>query len=579
MKTIILIIAAFLASTSISSQSLEWAFNVGGSFGDLATDSYGNVLMVGTFSGSIDIDPGPNSLILNASVTNGFVAKYSPAGALLWGFSLGTDSRSFRINIVRTDNHDNVYIGGQFSVADFDPSPDTFLMTSPVMESVFIAKYSPSGQLIHAVSFADGGNLISNRQTLRDFRIDSLGNIYCTGLLTNYPMDFDPSEDSLILQSPSANPNIFIAKYTKDLSLVWAKRIGPKGISGYQFTLNLALDNAGMFYIGGLFAQDSVDFDPSPSSSFYLKPSHMPYDVKEAFLAKYDTAGAFQWVRKMESPIYSTSWNLVSCSNGDILTSGFFTKSIDLTPLAATPTILHSADTGYYKANSFIARLNAGGDLLWGRAMAGSDHVYHYATEDVSGNIVVAGNFYDTLFPYGINQHPYIVSKGTNMYIATYSPAGQLLCIQTVGDDSSWFDVGVVYANQGSILVGGRFGGNVDFDPGTGTHFLNAATGQAFLAKYTLNTGIEKFSIRNTGYLVFPNPTTDYLSIQTKDNSPLPQGKLQIFNMQGALQMEHAIPKYQHQLQLNLSHLPAGLYLGRIISSSGEGGGFRFVKE
>jgi hypothetical protein len=81
------------------------------------------------------------------------------------------------------------------------------------------------------------------------------------------------------------------------------------------------------------------------------------------------------------------------------------------------------------------------------------------------------------------------------------------------------------------------------------------------------------------GLSVFPNPTSNFLKLQTKDNSPLPQGTLQIFNIQGALQMELAIPKHQNQLQLNLSHLPAGLYLGRIVSSTGEGGWFRFVKE
>jgi hypothetical protein len=93
------------------------------------------------------------------------------------------------------------------------------------------------------------------------------------------------------------------------------------------------------------------------------------------------------------------------------------------------------------------------------------------------------------------------------------------------------------------------------------------------------NVGIQQLQLSNTELQIYPNPTTDYLTLQTKDNTPLPQGKLQIINMQGALQMEQAIPKHQNQLQLNLSHLPAGLYLGRIVGSNGERGGFRFVKE
>jgi hypothetical protein len=78
---------------------------------------------------------------------------------------------------------------------------------------------------------------------------------------------------------------------------------------------------------------------------------------------------------------------------------------------------------------------------------------------------------------------------------------------------------------------------------------------------------------------VYPNPTRDFLNIRTKDNTTMPQGTLQIYNLHGVLQQEIAIPAYQNQIQLNLSHLPAGLYMGRIASFGGGGGGFKFVKE
>lgn len=91
--------------------------------------------------------------------------------------------------------------------------------------------------------------------------------------------------------------------------------------------------------------------------------------------------------------------------------------------------------------------------------------------------------------------------------------------------------------------------------------------------------GIETVEQGGQEVFVYPNPTRDYLNIRTKDNSLLPQGKLMIFNMQGALKQEITIPAYQHQIQLNLGHLPAGLYFGRIVTSAGDGGGFKFVKE
>lgn len=91
--------------------------------------------------------------------------------------------------------------------------------------------------------------------------------------------------------------------------------------------------------------------------------------------------------------------------------------------------------------------------------------------------------------------------------------------------------------------------------------------------------GIETLEQGKQELFVYPNPTRDFLNIRTRINTPLPQGTIQIFNMQGALQQEIVIPAYQNQIQLNLCHLPAGLYMGRIVCSSGGGGVFKFVKE
>jgi hypothetical protein len=164
---------------------------------------------------------------------------------------------------------------------------------------------------------------------------------------------------------------------------------------------------------------------------------------------------------------------------------------------------------------------------------------------------------------------------------------GVLLKLNNFGDslwfryyhNSSPFDESqlndIIFTDDGGFVIAGQF--------------YNSSVGyKAWIAQLDSlgcdtpgchTAGTQELQITNTELQIYPNPTSHYLTLQTKDNNPLPQGKLQIINMQGALQMEQAIPKHQSQLQLNLSHLPAGLYLGRIVSSSGEGGGFRFVKE
>lgn len=589
MKAKVLIITAILLSSGLFSQSLQWAFNMAQPFNGMTpgaayprpsvrsvtTDSDNNVLVTGVFHQYIDLDPGPDSAIFTSSSFNCFVAKYSEQGEYLWGFAM--DSSYIYGNVIRCDKDDNVYVAGQFHYADFDPSTDTFFLSSPYSMAMFIAKYSPSGEFIHAIRIGSGINPLLYSNNLVDFRIDESGNLYCVGRLIDYPSDFNPSGDSLILQSGSGEDEIFIAKYTRELSLLWAKRIGSNGTSGYQWAECLALDNAGMFYIGGMFSRDSVDFDPSPTTSYYLKPWLLPYDINTAFFAKYDTSGTFKWARKMDSPELCITQTLSPCSNGDILVSGCFNQSIILNPLVTTSNTFYSA-AGSSDANSFIARFTSNGDFLWGRPTLASDNVYQVSTvDDISGNIIVAGNFLETLFPWGLNQSPYIVSKGKDMFIATYSSSGQLLSIQSLGADSSGFNVRVIHTNQGGVIVGGQIGGYIDLDPGQGTHILNGSIGQAFLAKYTLNTGVETH-LEHTEYHVFPNPTSDYLNILVKNDKLLSKGKLHIYNLQGALLLEYSIRGHQEVMQCNLSHLPAGIYIGRINSSSGESEVFRFVK-
>ncbi len=96
-----------------------------------------------------------------------------------------------------------------------------------------------------------------------------------------------------------------------------------------------------------------------------------------------------------------------------------------------------------------------------------------------------------------------------------------------------------------------------------------------------MQVGVETYETPEpkAGLIAYPNPVRDDLTIKTTDNTTLPQGILQIFNIQGALLLEQAIPMQQKRQTLKLSHLPPGLYLGRIVGNSGETAVFRFAKE
>lgn len=58
---------------------------------DTTTDAAGNMYAVGAFNNTVDFDPGPGTVTLEGTATaKAFVAKYSPAGSLLWATRLDT---------------------------------------------------------------------------------------------------------------------------------------------------------------------------------------------------------------------------------------------------------------------------------------------------------------------------------------------------------------------------------------------------------------------------------------------------------------------------------------------------------
>ncbi|MBW6474798.1 MAG: T9SS type A sorting domain-containing protein, partial [Anaerolineaceae bacterium] len=77
---------------------------------------------------------------------------------------------------------------------------------------------------------------------------------------------------------------------------------------------------------------------------------------------------------------------------------------------------------------------------------------------------------------------------------------------------------------------------------------------------------------------VFPNPAKETITLQTSDGNTLPQGILHIINTQGNSCMAIPLQPGQSSFDVNISQLPAGLYIGRVVTNSGEGGSFRFVK-
>ena len=113
---------AYLAKYDTDGNFL-WAFNMQHSSNEtsqalaVATDIAGNAIVTGSYLEGIDVDPGPGVVSLpDNGGQEGYVASYSPDGALNWAFSIGGESNDLGQSIA-TDNFGNVFATGKFRVA------------------------------------------------------------------------------------------------------------------------------------------------------------------------------------------------------------------------------------------------------------------------------------------------------------------------------------------------------------------------------------------------------------------------------------------------------------------------------
>ncbi len=176
-----------------STGNFIWAGTWGGSNDDfgyaLAVDTSGNVYVTGTFSETVDFDPGPGEYNCSSSSSEyeeAFVNALDPDGNFRWAGTWGGNLWDVGTAIT-TDAWGNVLVTGSFaSTVDFDPGPATDNRVSNGDQDVYISKFDSSGIFLWvstwgASAFDRAEGVCANDE----------GSIYMTGEFKS-SVDFDP---------------------------------------------------------------------------------------------------------------------------------------------------------------------------------------------------------------------------------------------------------------------------------------------------------------------------------------------------------------------------------------------------
>ncbi|MGE0714359.1 MAG: Ig-like domain-containing protein [Alphaproteobacteria bacterium] len=242
----------------------------------VAVDAAGNSYIVGAFNGTADFDPGPGTTQLVATGTNDlFVAKFDPAGELVWAKGVGPSSSQETGWDIAVDGSGNVLVVGEFNgTVDFDSGPGTVQLVASSRD-FFVAKYDAAGDLAWARNPGASGGY----EYGLGIAVDDAGNAYATGYFMG-TADFDSGARTLELVA--TNEDYYTLKYDPDGTLLWVTT--PGSSTSDERARAIAVDGEGNSYFAGEFA-GSVDFDPGEGDAAHAPPG------TQFFLAALTPAG------------------------------------------------------------------------------------------------------------------------------------------------------------------------------------------------------------------------------------------------------------------------------------------------
>lgn len=465
----------FIAKYDVNGNHV-WASRIGSTSDDasygIAVDISGNINVTGKFSGTVDFDPSVATANQTSASDDVFIAKYNTNGGYMWAKKIG-GTNSEKGNSIVLDNSGNSYIIGNFrGTADFDPSAATAnLVTNFWSDNIFFAKYDNLGNYIWAGLAGTYGTTINNGNGYK-IAMDNNGDIYVVGNFQGV-VDFDPSAVTYNLVSPANYYSIFLAKYTTNGNLIWAKSI--ENTSSYQ-TVSIALDLSSNIYVTGVF-YNTTDFDPSSSNANITSLGN-----GDIFLAKYDMNGNYLWAKSMGGNNTEQPRSITVDINGNSYISGEIYGTTDFDPSSSINNL--SSLSNY---DIFIAKYDANGNYQWAKNISGD-----YSRQiilDNTGNLLVTGKFYGTADFDPSNGTANLVSNwGDDIFLAKYDSNGNYIWAKKMG--GTWNDeaTSIVSDTYGNCYITGSFGLIADFDPSANTVNLTASGGtDIFLAKYNQN--------------------------------------------------------------------------------------------
>lgn len=545
-------ILTFQATISLAqTPGFEWVHTHGSTNSDqgraVVTDNQNNVYLAGTYSGTVDFDPGTGVNNLTAAAENGFIQKLDANGNLVWAKSFPNGMST--PTSVSVDPSGNIILAGYYSGnVPFQTVNGNDTILSPASGfNAFVVKMNPNGDFIWARGF--GGD--NTDDVINSVQTDDQGNIYSTGHFSGTG-DFDPGPGTVMMSSAGGNMDIFVHKLSASGDFVWVKKIGGGG-----FDDALSLDVYGNTVMLTGWFQNNVDFDPGVGSTVLIAQN------TDIYLLSLTTDGNFNWVKSFSSAMADKGMKVLFDHNGAIYLTGIFDNDIDLDPGPATNTF--TADNG---TNFFLLKLTAVGDFNWARTFTGTNYnACRSIALHPNNGIVATGEFTGTTdFDCGTGVNNLTAYNEADIFIVYLDQNGTYRWAGSFGNTGVYNDLArdVTIDAIGNIYTTGWFLETVDFDCGPGAAVVSSSGSEdIFLHKLNSNVlSLDEHSLND--FKLYPNPSNGFVSISVENMNNC---HAVIYSSLGTIVLEKELSVTDNQL--DIQKLAPGSYTIELANESG----------
>ncbi len=459
----------------------------------MGLDALGNVYTSGSFSGTIDFDPGTETTGLSSvNSRDYFVQKMDSDGNFIWARSFGSaPSNNYPQNYIDVDVEGNVYSAGMFAgTADFDPGEGTSILTSAGATDVFVQKMDTDGNFVWACRY--GG---TSTDHIASMSIDNDGNIYTTGYFFG-TVDFDPGMATYNLTG-GGSINAFVSKLTTDGSFDWAFNVGGTS-SADGFSIHC--DNNGNVYTF-MYVEGAVDFDPGPATTILGTNG-----LGAVYLQKLDPSGSFLWAK----PFVGGNNNYVSIDDSEnIYCTGAFFGTIDFDPGPGTAIVnmTNDPDADEYNFDSFVHKTDEAANYQWVRTFNGNTvgmAITLSIDVDNSGNIYTTGYFTGTVD----------FDPGVGTFLATNTGSNSGIFIHKMSQGTEVTGYVFIDTNENGIMDAGETP-----VPNQSISYYNASdvavTSESGFFRAFPPAGSQEFNFELPQYYTNTTPASQTINVQT----------------------------------------------------------------